>query len=520
MSNLYLTRIVIETTSPMAINTGGRETGFDSQLARDANNLPYIPATSIAGVWRAIARQYYNDQDLDEKGLNKDELKAWFGHTDNKNSDNPSQASSITLSDGVILNSNNQPIQGLVTPACINQDEVLSQLVQARPHHRERISINDRGVAKDTGKFDQLLLPAGVRFCIDIKLNNKEFNDKNLTEDFINKQWSALLNCWQHPLFAFGASTRNGLGKFKIIGTLEHSISLKANDNNSPEAITEKLRDFSERKSIPLSTQENGTLTSASKHQYLASLELQAIDNWRCGTGSQLLNKIRYKNLENNVNIISYSEAKFEWDTNNKGCLGEAKATLCGSSIKGILAHRVAFHFRRLNQQWAEKLADKDHETWQERPRELQDLFGYADDKYHDKSRAGSLYVEDCELEYDYTSIRHHNSIDRFTGGVRRGALYSEELLYQPTFTINLMLQAGTKLSSKLKQALEATLDDLKIGLLPMGAGSGRGTSLVQAKNPNDWCLENIKAIQVKERKDEIHNASESSQQTAEEASI
>ena len=57
MNLIQQTRLVIETQTPMAINSGLREVGFDSQLARDANGLPYIPGTSIAGVWRNLAER-------------------------------------------------------------------------------------------------------------------------------------------------------------------------------------------------------------------------------------------------------------------------------------------------------------------------------------------------------------------------------------------------------------------------------------------------------------------------------
>ena len=85
--------------------------------------------------------------------------------------------------------------------------------------------------------------------------------------------------------------------------------------------------------------------------------------------------------------------------------------------------------------------------------------------------------------------IRHHNSIDRFTGGVRKGALYSEELLYQPSFSLKLWLTTGAKLSPAMHKALEDTFNDLKVGLLPMGAGSGRGTSLVMHDTAQKWLV-------------------------------
>ncbi|MFA0704086.1 RAMP superfamily CRISPR-associated protein, partial [Vibrio sp. 10N.222.48.A8] len=72
-------------------------------------------------------------------------------------------------------------------------------------------------------------------------------------------------------------------------------------------------------------------------------------------------------------------------------------------------------------------------------------------------SVAGSLWVEDADIEYEHIVIRHHNSIDRFTGGVRKGALYSEELLYQPRFTISMYL---TKQEEDLEALLLCALND------------------------------------------------------------
>jgi hypothetical protein len=83
--------------------------------------------------------------------------------------------------------------------------------------------------------------------------------------------------------------------------------------------------------------------------------------------------------------------------------------------------------------------------------------------------------------------IRTHNSIDRFTGGVRDGALYSEELLYQPTFELQLYLTPGEPLSDELNGALLDTLNDIKFGLLPIGAGAGRGTSMVMPDSSKTW---------------------------------
>ncbi|KLV01460.1 hypothetical protein ABT56_22140 [Photobacterium aquae] len=454
MSRIYLTRLVIETQTPMAINTGGRETGFDSQLARDANGIPYIPATSIAGVWRHLTKE---DNKLGEQAA-----EFWFGTTE--------RCSTLTLADGIVHNSQNKPVVGLISSQEIQNDPILALLRQDRPHHREHVRINDRGVAADEAKFDQLLLPAGVRFTVDIRWNS---NGQDAQQE---KEWQDILACWQKRHFALGATTRNGLGKIRVVASSQQVLDLAGNPTAG-----ERLSEFVKRTDIP--TQLD--LTAQPQTTPFAELPLQALDNWRCGTGSSLLDPSK---KEANVNIITYSEPRIEWH-NNTAAIAPNSPVLCGSSIKGILAHRIAYHLRKRLGIWAEDMADCDHETWEKRPIELKQLLGHADQDDHNQSVAGKLFVDDCQIDFEHTIIRTHNSIDRFTGGVRQGALYSEELLYQPCFTLKLWLVPGTSLSPELKGALEDTLSDLQSGLLPFGAGSGRGTSLVMQNQTQEWLV-------------------------------
>ncbi|PMP05879.1 hypothetical protein BCS93_18155 [Vibrio breoganii] len=445
---ITVTNIVLETQSPMAINTGRREVGFDTELARDINGLPMIPATAIAGVWSHIAQSV--DPALKEQ---------WFGNT--------TQASSLTISNGSILSSYNQLVDNYLSAEELAKDPVLALCLQDRPHHRDRVAINDRGVAKETGKFDQILLPKGIRFAITLQWNNLERADGiELTQ----QSWLALLQLWFKREFAFGSSTRNGLGRIKIVASETQQVELTGNKGAGSELT--KAR----QNRVP----QVNTLLGQSETQVEGTqwtIPLKALDNWRCGKGIDLLSKTH---SEHSVNIVTYTESAVQWN-NNRAFVTDASPVLCGSSIKGILAHRVAYHYRKHTQQWAETMAEASHEQWQQRPEQLKALFGLADDKEHDNSIAGSLWVEDADIHYDHLPvIRHHNSIDRFTGGVRKGALYSEELIYQPRFTLHLYLSTGlSALEEPLQEALKDTIQDLELGLLPMGAGSGRGTSLV-----------------------------------------
>ncbi len=451
MSTIFVTKLVIETTSPLAINNGGRETGFDTELARDCNGLPYIPATAIAGVWRHHIADSCGDVMADK----------WLGSTE--------QAADVNISHGYCHNSKDTPVKGLVINDDLTTDPILNLLLEERPHHRERVSINDRGVALEHGKFDQLMLPSGVRFSITLHWQNSPRQDG---ETLSESEWLSLLSLWQKRRFCFGSNTRNGLGQFTIVRANHRCFDL----TQGPK-IGLACQQFIHDSRISVSKLP----FTAIQERPFASLPLQALDNWRCGSGTEQLSK---KTSERSVAIITYSEPKIHWK-NNQASLSSPQPVLCGSSIKGILRHRMAFHLRRFNQQWSETLADSDHATWQQSPPELEQLFGRISDQQD--SLAGSLYVDDACIEYSHTVLRTHNSIDRFTGGVRQGALYSEELLFQPRFTLALWLDNNIDLSDSVKFALQATLEDLQNGLLPMGAGSGRGTSLVQADTHKPW---------------------------------
>ncbi|WP_116644777.1 RAMP superfamily CRISPR-associated protein [Salinivibrio sp. HTSP] len=454
MSHIYVTKLILETQSPMAINSGHREEGFDTQLAREVNGLPYIPASAIAGVWRHLAHQRLADDGLP--------LASWFGTTEG--------ASRLTISHGIVHDSQNRPVSPLMPAQDIANDPILSRLALARPHHRERVAVNDRGAAKETGKFDQILLPKGVRFSVTLQWHSDEMSEHE------QQQWQALLALWADRHFTLGASSRNGLGQIKVIACEQTSFDLMQGPS-AGQALQQFLH------SENTSTQP---LTPADdRHQRrLASLPLQAVDNWRCGSGTTRLGD---HDIGNDIGIKTYSEPEIHWQAND-GAFSEPRPILCGSSIKGILAHRLAYHLRRHQADWAEDRDTMTHAEWQVRPDALSSLFGAATSS-QGEGIAGHLFIDDADVTDYRTTVRTHNRIDRFTGGVQQGGLFSEELLYQPKFTLNIWVSQNTRLSSTLQAALADTIEDLRQGLLPMGAGSGRGTSLVMPQTGAEWIV-------------------------------
>ncbi|SKA51876.1 RAMP superfamily CRISPR-associated protein [Photobacterium toruni] len=491
MSTINVAKLVIETLSPMAIATGSRETNFDTALVRDINGLPMIPASAVAGVWSHLTQRH----------LGGEVCRDWFG-ADKSAKQGDFIPSKLTITDARLHDSNNQPVVNYMTPELIAADLMLKTCVLDRPHHRDRVAINDRSVAKENAKFDQIVLPKGLRFSVIVRWQG-ELDSAN-----------AILRLWSLRQMAFGASTRNGLGQVALVASEIKSFDLKQGESKG-----KALQAYVFDRRVP--TEQAEFMTTNNTSLLLAQLPLKALDNWRSGSGSEVLN---LENKDKNVGIITYSEPSWHWEhhraSNDNGTM---TPVFCGSSIKGILAHRMAYHYRKHCKMWAENI-DKDfqknlkdglnpeeigkelHKKWQTRPEELKYLLGHADDTDHAKSIAGLLMVDDCPLRDYQTTLRYHNAIDRFTGGVRKGALYSEELLYQPKFTVKIWLTSLPTAPSTdeektawqyVIQAFKDTVRDIELGLLPMGAGSGRGSSLVEKSTHDEWICNDALLLEI-----------------------
>lgn len=436
MSQVTVARLVIECSSPMAVSTGGRDTGFDTQLVRDVNGLPLIPATSVVGVWRHLA----------ESQFDTNTVEYWFG--------SQSQRSALTVSDAVCHDSNNQPMLGLAEPQHIQTDSVLRLLAQSQPLYRERVRINDRGSAAENAKFDQVMLPAGTRFSLYVKAPiAAEEQD----------EWQRLLSLWQDRKMAFGSATRNGLGRIKVVACEVSDFDLT---QGPAQALA--VRDCLNG---PVPTECELPELEQSSVKTLVDLELKADDVWRCGRGTALLTDQPY---EHSIAAVTYSEPRLQWQQ-NQVIIKEKQPVLCGSSVKGILAHRMLYHLNRLNGVFADQLSPDELLVKAQRHGELANLLGFSD---NDMAQAGYLYVEDTIVNGEQLQVRHHNHIDRFTGGVRNSALFAEELLYQPSFRLTVNIDKNYPLSETLQQAVNETIYDLKQGLLAIAGGTSRGGGL------------------------------------------
>ena len=102
----------------------------------------------------------------------------------------------------------------------------------------------------------------------------------------------------------------------------------------------------------------------------------------------------------------------------------------------------------------------------------LIDLFGI--EKKDEQGQIGKVIFNDCYIPIDAltaTSITH-NTIDRFTGGTIKGALFSEMVT---AGSIELSYLIDQKIEPEHISLLEKVLNDIGGGKIPLGGKSSKG---------------------------------------------
>lgn len=458
-----LWRVVLEASSPLSIGAGHGDGVDDVVLTADANGLPALPASSLAGVLRATMAA-----DAGEAAA-----MSVFGHA----SALRAQVSRFESSHGRLHDSRDRPVRGLHAAL---DDPLLAPLLARKPARRQRVRIDHRGTADDQALFDRTVLAAGHRFSVELAL------------------WSAQPaegeRAWVDQVLAsglaVGAQTRSGLGALHTVRAHRRDFDLRRRDD---------LQLFSAFARDPDATQGMAAIDApVQARPGLATLRLriQPEAGFRFGAGHRSL---REGALGKAADDLPKTEARVVW-TQGRGRLTtveEEPVLIPASSIKGAIAHRVAFHAQRLRALWAtpDRVAGFDKSLHCETVRRL---FGSAADERAGKGdtpqgQAGLLRMADVTLSP--RSVRAqtqiHNSVDRFTGGVRDGLLYAVENLYaaaacEPLVDWSLHLDVARARCVNLQaldlQALEMALDDLVQGRLALGADGASGQGFFQGR--------------------------------------
>lgn len=458
---LHLARFTLEARTALSIGTGGPDGVFDHPIVRDANGLPMIPGTSLAGVMRHL---WPGGQ-----GLPTADVIFGFQRRDE------GAASRLQVATCCLQDSQGRPVEGLALgadAAHLTSDFILKAALetQSDPLYRDRVRLSHRGVADDRGKFDRGILAAGHRFSGELRFWSAAKDEP---------AWDCLLGLLAEPRLRLGGATRAGLGAMTLVAL--HTVSL---DLRNPADIGRyrglkpglgALGGLTKRDPAALRSQTPGVAT--------LKIRLTPRDFWRFGQGDSPIAP-----HDKDPDLLPKMEPVLRWG-NGQASPAVSMALVPGSSVKGALAHRTAFHWNILDNQgvFADDLDPDKLAAWDksEDCEGVRQVFGHAKDRdpgaagrRQGTGQAGHLIFEDAQVRVSAADAQAmiHNSLDRFTGGVRDRLLFAEELIWGKPIDLTITLLPGLDgAEASARRALARALKDLCQGRLALGAGTTKG---------------------------------------------
>lgn len=426
----FLARIVFEAKTPLAVGSGEKDVVTDALVATDVNDLPYIPGTALAGVVRSM---------LEQEEIQTDTV---FGFQKG----NEGKGSEVIFSEAKILNSKGEVIDGLNPNASTDS---LLKAYKALPI-RQHVRINDKGGTDKGGKFDEQVVFAGSRFCFEIEMVS---DGKTLGV------FNAALQRLNDKTFRIGSGSRNGFGEIEVISLKTKELDLaKQNDLDTYLAKSSNLAETAFWDSIS-ETCDKTPASNSNWTEYKLNISPDDFFLFSSGFG------------DDKTDITPVRARKVVWN-NGVGSLEDKFTLIPASSVKGALAHRVAFYWNKIKHLYA---GNPDAKTGNKNEA-VQILFGYEDGEVQ---KRGNLIFSDVIAAPLNDKIINHVSIDRFTGGAMEGALFSESTLYGKgqSYTLTILAK-NTVLEGCVKKALELAINDICTGMLPLGGGVNRGNGV------------------------------------------
>lgn len=438
----FLAHIILEAETPLVISSGGKTVLTDSAILKDINGYPYIPGTTIAGILRHC--------------LGEEKAKDFFGLKEEKTT----IGSKIIFSEGKIVG-----LDGKVMDGIVNGDSEFERRFLRLPK-RNHVRLTSKGVAKDTGKFDEEVIYKGTRFAFDIEMvasgndgQTSIFND--------------VLNELGKDTFRIGGGSRSGFGKVKVIG-----IKKKGLDLRQSAQLDEYLRLSSSLNSNYDSWDPYEVSSQASIGWIKYDLTLTPVDFFSFGSGLG----------DNEVDATPVKESFIKWE-NGRGEFKNNALLIPAASLKGAIAHRVAFYYNVNHDFFAMSTPVEDYEEYTtDRNPAVRELFGYQD---ADKGqKCGACLFSDIIGEYNVTEkVLNHVKIDRFTSGAMDGALFSEKVIDGTDshlhFKTSILIKRPDTNSEDFNEAIDClkkALEDIDRGTLPFGGASGRGHGIFRCE--------------------------------------
>lgn len=461
----HVARFTIQTRTPLSVGSGRSGTFADNDVVRDANDLPAIPGTSLAGALRAAYASTHGREDAERL----------FGRG---GAHDDARRSSVRVSWASIHNQENRPVPPRLAPGAVDADPVLrfARGLVVRDHVR----IQHRGVADGRGKFDRSSVPAGARFTFEVELEGDASSVNDLER---------IAGLVASPTLRLGGRSRAGLGSFTPV---DRQWRMRSFDLRSRKELDDYVA-HPRHVSSPGALRVMDLPQPRGERHVEVSLKLRPLEPYQFAGGTD--------DAEKAPDILPVRETRIRWQ-GGQGFLGEPEFLAPGTSLKGALKHRAAFHLRVRSGKWAHTQTDAQRETradidvWSpERLEGLEALMGRvheASESDHSELEDGTpglVYIDDVWLGARKTAEFAHVSLDRFTGGPMPGALFTDRAVIDGHLAIRILIRLpeDQHVPAQARAAFRDAVRDLAEGRLQVGAGAGRGYGWFEAASPWEW---------------------------------
>lgn len=387
----------------------------DNDVLTRGDGRPYIPGTSFAGIYRSYLMNKYDKQlkkEEKENGIIQN-LRDYFGYVYiNQSTDGSGEKDAIE------------------SKLMVYDGEVIGNYLIS---NRDGVKLDEYKTAMKGSKFDFQVVNAGTKFRTFLEVNDGDEN--GFTQE--------ILSLWKSESIIIGGKTTRGLGAVKDVSIVKMEFEFPKDakkwiefDMYSEKQMWEEETSVSHKSFnchvIELNLVQNGGI---SIRQYTTEVALQG------KTAPD------YRQLKNKVVCDGDNGAK-------------EMPVIPGTSWAGAFQH----HMKKLGLSKGE----------------IDGLYGYVEQKEKNTSEKASKQKSKIIFSESYvkdsTSVQiSRNAIDRFTGGTKEHALYTESTEYNGITKLKIIIPKD--LGVKEKNALCASIADLQEGFLSVGGETaiGRG---------------------------------------------
>lgn len=277
-------KVSFNLSSPLILGSGfSAET--DKDILKDSKGIPFIPASSIAGICQSVMQNLWAKRGLDET-RRKEKQEKYFGYVSNDGKENIQSHSKICFYDATIFKG---------TPYISVRDGV---------------GLDEYKVARKGAKFDMEVLEPGVTFVTYFE-QNFYFEDE---EDIIKD----LAMIWKNAQIYLGAKTMRGYGAIQEVQVWKKEFDFSKKDSVTEWLSFDMYADWNEdEEEITGSNVEDGLL-----------LELRQV-------GGISIRKYTTRVKEENEESVPDSEQLTIWNN------GKEIPVIPGSSWAGAFLHRM-----------------------------------------------------------------------------------------------------------------------------------------------------------------------------------